>query len=401
MSRIKAFVVLGVVTALAATLGPATTASANHGAALSVEVGHFFSEPGDPPAETMAFLPEDITVHKGDTIKFFGEFHTATVLPTSVSDVDAWFAEEATAPDDPYAAIKLNPDNTTYPLKLFGDNPFYPRTDCGASDDPCTYIGDEVVDSGLLLSYFDFSGGPTVPPPNNGWSVTVDANPGDVFWVVCRLHPHMRMRIAVVNPNEDSTDQTEIDTAAQASITEDRRAASELHESLLATHSKRKVGGKNVWRAYGGFDTDRLALYDFYPRRVTLRKGDKVQWRFSALNHEVHTVTLSGKKAIKLANVSQPLLCDPNGDGESGGETDAGFPPACDPGVHEALLGARMIEAEGDGIVKSGKDLENSGIRGPLTGNVDPYVVKFVKGGSKYVYLCLIHPFMKATVKVR
>src|SRR5687767_10663428 len=106
--------------ALTAVLIPTSSAVANHEAVLTVPVGQFLE---GVPAESMRFFPDELTVHRGDTLKFMGEFHTATLLPTSVSDPSAWVADNAAGPEDPYAFLRSNPDNSQFPLKLLGDDP--------------------------------------------------------------------------------------------------------------------------------------------------------------------------------------------------------------------------------------------------------------------------------------
>ena len=123
---------LGAVLSLAAVVLPGSPAVANHDATLTIPVGQYLDSEGGPPAESMRFFPDEVTVHRGDTLKFMGDFHTATLLPTSVDDVGSWVADNAAGPDDPYAFIKSNPDNSDFPLKLLGDNPFMPRMDCGS-----------------------------------------------------------------------------------------------------------------------------------------------------------------------------------------------------------------------------------------------------------------------------
>jgi plastocyanin len=400
--RLRSFALLAAM-CIAAFALPVAGASAASNVTLNVKVGaYLFDErTGEgPPGESMRFFPADMSVHKGDTLVFSGDFHTATFMPTSATDPDAWIAENATTPDDPWSFLKSNPDNQAFPLKLMGDNPIFPPNACGAADDPCSYGGNDVLDSGLLFDYMDFS---QTPPTNPGFSVTVDANPGDTFWIYCRVHPKMRMRVAVVNQNEAATTQAQIDEYTQTTVTEDRRAATELDESLSATHESHMVDGKKVWTAYAGYDSDDFSLFSMYPRKLNVRRGQSVEWRFSTLNFEVHTVTLSGKKAFNLANKSQPILCDPNGDSESGGETETGFPPQCPEGaVHEAALGAKMLNPSGNGVVKGKKDLENSGVRGAGTPTKDPYKLKmaFAKGSS-LKYICLIHPDMTGVVTVK
>jgi plastocyanin len=387
--------------AMAAVLAPSTTASANHGATLTVPVGMFLDSDGGPPAESMRFFPDEVSVHRGDTLKFMGEFHTATLLPTSVEDPGDWTDENATEPEDPYAFLKPNPDNARYPLKLLGDNPFTPRADCGSASNPCLYSGDEVVDSGTLFAYADPPADENSPPTPTGFSVTIDAQQGDVVWVICRMHTRMTMKITVVGNNEDSTSQADIDSYVADTVAADRAEASSLHESMSNAHPSHMQGGKRVWEAYSGFDTETISLYDMYPARINIRRGDKIEWRFDSLGHEVHTVTFSGKRARRFANNAFAEVCDPNGDDESGGETPImSFPPMCDEGVHESLIAGRMVGEVGDGAVRGARDLANSGARGAgLPKN--PYVLKFPRKTDGYVYLCAIHPFMRGKVTFR
>ncbi len=406
-SNRKRFALFGVLTVMASMFVPSQSASANHNATLEIQVGAFLE---GAPAESMKFFPDDLTVHKGDTLKFVGEFHTATMLPTSVTDLDAWVADNATDLGDPYHLIQNNPDNTPLPWKLAGDDPFFPRADCGSPDNPCSYDGGSVQDSGLLFNYATFPD-PQGPPVFTGFNVTVDANPGDVFWVFCRVHPHMAMMVTVAGPQDDSTSQEDIDAAAADTIEEDSAAASALHSSLLNMRESRPgPRGSRVWQAYAGFDTEDFSLFGMYPRRLKIRKGDRVEWHFDELDHETHTVTHPVRKALRVVN-SEPILCDPNGDDESGGETPAdfseGFPPACPEGsAMEVIISTRFALESGDGVVRGQRDFENSGVGGVLGGSpargFASYRLRFAKPARKaYRYLCMIHPFMRGRVKVR
>ena len=403
MRKTTRWTALAAVMAMAAVLVPGSRAVANHRQTLTIPVGQFLDSDGGPPAESMRFFPEEVTVHKGDTLKFMGEFHTATLLPTSVEDVGAWVDDNATEPDDPYAFIKANPDNQEFPLKLLGDNPFAPRTDCGSPDNPCVYEGDAVVDSGTLFTYADPPADENSPPTPTGFSVTIDADAGDVVWVVCRMHTRMTMKVNVVANSADTTSQSDVDSYLADTVAADRAEAMTLHETLSNTHASHMEDGKKVWEAYAGYDGEHFSLLDMYPRRLRVKKGERVEWKFDTLSFEVHTVTFSNKKARRLARNGFAEVCDPNGDGTSGGETPVmSFPPMCDPGVHESLIGGRMLGEIGNGAVSGGRDLENSGARGAgLPRN--PYQLRFptVTSDKGVLFLCAIHPFMRGRVSVK
>jgi plastocyanin len=384
---------------------PGGAASANHEATLKIQVGAYLNS---APAETMRFYPGELNVHQGDTLNFYGEFHTATMIPSSYATPAEWKAAKATNPGDEWHGIVDNPDNVAIPWKLLGDNLFSPRADCGSAEDPCEYTGSTELDSGLLLSYLQFTD-PDQPPANPGFSVTIDAAAGTSFWVVCRIHPNMTMKVNVVDDAAASHSQEEIDAAKAASIDTDDSAAGALHEQLQTMkESTRLPNGKREWKAYAGYDTANFALFDLYPSRLKLRKGDKVRYEFAQLYHESHTATHPTSHVLE--NPFEAPLCDPNGDDESGGETLANFNgpfPSCSEGqAFELALPAANFTESGDGVVTGLSDLENSGVGGQLGGSpgrgMDPYVLSFTKPSKKlYRFVCYIHPDMRNAVKVK
>lgn len=406
MSKRSKFAALTAAALVSSLLIPAQPATANHNATLDIDVG---ADLEGAPGVSMKFLPEEITVHRGDTLKFDGFDHTATMLPASVgdseADAEAWIADNAGEIGDPYHFIHNNPDYSPGPWKADGvlRNP-----DCGDPDDRCSYTGADVVDSGFLANYVEFP--QNGPPVFNGFNVTVDANPGDSFWVFCRVHPHMLMKVTVVTPSTASSTQEQIDASRDATVAADSAAARDLHRDLLTRReSTRRSNGTRVWKAWSGFDTEDFSLYAMYPRQLNLKRGDRVRWEFNQLHHETHTVTHPPKRGLRIAN-NEPVLCDPNGDGTAGGETPAdfsqGFPPTCPAGSElEFIITETFALQQGDQVVRSHRDFANSGIRGqladPPASGLNPYTLRFAKRSRKaYKYICLIHPFMRGRIKV-
>jgi plastocyanin len=401
-SKLAALAAAALVSSL---LLPAMPATANHAATLEVTVGKFHRR---VPAESHRFFPAEMTVHRGDSLEFVGEFHTATLMPASVgdseADADAWIADNAGDIGDPWHFINNNPDYAPAPYKVNG---FTRNPDCGDANDRCSYTGSSVVDSGVLFTYSDFS---TNPPTINGFNVVVDANVGDSFWVFCRVHPHMRMKVTVVADTAASTTQQEINDYTETTMAADRDAAMDLHSDLLARHeSTRRPNGTRVWKAWAGYDTEDFSLFAMYPRRLNIKRGDRVRWRFSQLHHETHTVTHPTKRGLRVSN-NEPLLCDPNGDDTAGGETQPdfsqGFPPTCPQGSElEFGITENFALQQGNQSVRRHSDFESSGLRGqladPPAAGFDSYSLKFVKPSSKaYKYICMLHFNMRGRIKV-
>ena len=406
MSKRSKLAALASAVLVSSLLLPSTPATANHDATLEVTVGAFHQR---APAESERFFPEEMTVHRGDTLKFVGEFHTATFLPASVgdteADLDAWVADNGGDIGDPHHFIANNPDYSPGPFKING---FTANPDCGMPSDPCSYNGNATLESGVLFNYTDFS---TNPPTAAGFNVEVDANPGDSFWVFCRVHgAGMQMKVTVVNPNDASTTQQQIDDSTEATLAADEAAAMDLHRDLITRREfTRRPNGTRVWQAWAGFDTEDFSLFAMYPRQLNLKRGDKVRWNFDQLHHETHTVTQPRGRALQVVN-NEPIFCDPNGDDTAGGETPATFSqtagPTCPAGTEiEFIITETFALPQGDGVVRRHRDFENSGVRGhlgdPPAPGFAPYTLKFAKRSRKaYKYTCLIHPFMRGRVKV-
>jgi len=209
-----------------------------------------------------------------------------------------------------------------------------------------------------------------------------------------------------VASTETATTQAEIDTYARQKVNHDARAASRLHRSLLATSST-PTGG--VVQAYAGYDGPHCALDFFYPSKIVLRKGQRVQWHFDKLAFEDHTVTFPGKKALWVAINSGVPVCDPDGDAgtmpdQPADMTATTLATVCPGGASQIELDIdpRFAPPAGDGVVTSTRDFESSGIEGANVGNTTAFTLRFrartVNG--PYTFRCMIHPFMRGKVIV-
>lgn len=369
---------------------PATPAAA--ATTYEVEVGRWLE---GAPAESMRFLPGSIDVHRGDVLHFAGlGFHTATLLPVGDGPVE-WFDTMARpGTSDPYAVVQPDPDDGSY---KFSVPAFMPSSStCGAPTQPaCPFDGTSLLNSGVFSGALDFS-------------ATVTAAVGSSFYVVCVIHgPKMRMRVNVVARSEAASNPADLAAANEAAIEQDTDSAVALDEKFgaLRTWHARPDGSK-VWDAWAGVETDHVALYAMYPRKLVLDQGDTVQWHFDSLNFELHSATFPLSTGKEIRRGSFVPSCDPDGDGGPGPDTapvlDA--PPFCaDPSQLEIDVDPRFIPVGGNGTFR-GADLESSGVRGSLSPlGDDNYDLTFARpsGEEPFKYLCVIHPWMRGRVVVR
>lgn len=364
----------------------------------TVEVG---GEVEGAPGESMRFFPSSISVHDGDTITFVGGFHTATLLPSDTgagrparTDVQGWIDANASGIGEPYNFITLDPDDGPGALKANNAAAFGPGI-CGTPTAPCTFDGGEVVNSGVLF----FS--------PEGFTTEVSGDAGDVFWAICLVHPHMRMKITIVADDAAATTQEGIDSAKATTLAADSDLAQAVHSRLSTRQSKHKLAnGTVVWDAWAGYDTHHVTLFGMYPKRLSLRKGDRVRWHFSQLVNEFHTVTFPLAQGLEIANEAFVPGCDPDGDSGTSPDTPptSEAPPFCDdPTQLEFDIPSEFALPSGNGRVTSQTDFENSAARGANVTSNAAYDLRFPQpsGKTPYKYLCLVHPGMRGKVFVK
>lgn len=386
----------------AALLAVGPVASASH-ATITIPVGAVLGGE-NLPAESMRFLgPDTITVHQGDRITFdFRGFHTATLLPAGVG-ADDWLADNA-SPTGAFGFASVDPDEGA---GAFKDN--FPavaepsQQGCGgAGQAPCQYGGDAVLNSGA-------------PHEEGPFTITINAEAGTSFWVVCLIHHHMRKRIRVVADAASATAQSTIDQVARDQRERDRDWAAATHTKYSDRRTSHETAaGRRVWDAWAGVDSRFVSLYAFYPKRLTISKGDLVRWRFDQLVHEDHTVSMPEPGIFFRLAFDQPV-CDPDGDGGAGPDTEPNFDdqtgePRCAEGsTLELDVSHDFWGGAGNGVLSGAADVEHSGIRGaqaedlsPPAAGIDSFDVRFgAKSGNKpFKYFCFLHP-MEGTVAVQ
>lgn len=398
--RVVAALSLAALTAGLLTVGPAATAS--H-ASITIQTGAALGGQ-NLPAESMRFFgPDTITVHQGDRITFdFRGFHTATLLPAGVG-VDDWLAENAT-PTGHHGFAVTDPDEPgEYKDNFPGVVSPSDATCGGAEQSPCSYTGDDVLNSGAPLEL------------GQTFTAAVNAEPGQTFWVVCLIHHNMRKRIRVVADPASATPQSAIDEIARDQKARDLDWAEATHTKYSNRRTSHETAaGRRVWDAWAGVDSRFVSLLAFYPKRLSIGKGDVVRWRFDSLVHEDHTVSMPDPQIFFRLEFDQPQ-CDPDGDQGTQPDNEPEFDqqtgePICPEGsTLEFDLSDQFWGGTGNGVLSGPNDAEHSGIRGaqaeeltPPAAGIGSFDVRFgAKSGNKpFKYFCFIHTGMEGSVAV-
>ena len=390
-TRLTAALVAGGTTA-ALVLAPGTGAQAA-GTALTINVGSGATVHG-VVLEGMRFgAPDTISVHRGDILTFnFEGFHTATLAPAGIG-ADDWRLDH-TGPGGDYALLQSDADDPQ-PAFEFNKRVLFPSAQgCGTTSAPCNYNGNSVVNSGAPISSQTFS-------------VTVDANPGSTFWVLCLVHEMMQMRVRVVPNGSATTTQAQINGTESAVNAQQREEAAAVINRLQKPTRHKIAGGHFVWDAYSGYDGSGWGLNAMFPTTLRIRKGDTVRWHFAQLLGNVHTVTFPRSTAIALSNkdfAGQNVVCEgPSGDTAA----DAPPPAFCSSGPQNAEFVIRSIGVLPQGGHKyfgTKTGLRSSGVRGPDGLTTRPYDLRFMRVSPKkgFRYACAVHgAMMSGTVIVR
>lgn len=395
MKKKKTLAALGVVCLVASLTLAAPSASADHNGTYNIQIGARL--PGG--AESMRFFPSSLKVHEGDQLHYTsGGFHTATLLPVGESAQD-WVDANASTQDQPFSHYRFDPDDGVGDLKENVDALIQNRDDCGpfTGGTPCDFDGVTVLNSGVAFE------GPL------DFTAIVNAPAGNSFWVVCLIHPHMRMKVTVVPDLDPTTTQGEIDANRSAKIAQDTDAALALDAKYEAKQTKHRTrSGRMVWDVWQGVDSHWVSLPETYPKRLNIKKGQRVRWHFDQLIYETHSATFPLDEQRWFADIETfNLVCDPDGDGGPGPDTpgDEQDPEICPGGISEVEVDfeAKSAQGTGDGVVNN-QGLQNSGIRGVGTQSFESYDVKFAKksGRKPYTFFCFFHgPKMFTRVNVR
>lgn len=385
----------------AATLLPVSPAHA--ALTFDVEVGRFFDE-ADHTAESMRFYPSSIRIASGDTLHFSTEsFHGVTLLPAG-TEAAAWTAEHAGA-GGAWSAFVRDADEGARGAKM-NSRVASPSSPCGwPGQSPCEFDGrgdDELdpLNSGLAL----FPTGSGVETRELSFSVTITADPGDTIFAVDPLHPAMTMRIDVVGSFAERSDLGGLQSASEAQFAADAERAAALDRTYSRKRVKKVVKGKTVWQAWAGVEEPGISLRRFYPRKLTIKRGNRVKWVFSKDLYEAHSVTFPRSRAVGLAESFPEIACDQDGEEGTSPDTQPSSPefPFCSSGELEVDVPPAFVTASGDGAVKKASDFETSGARGAsFAPTKRAYELAFPNKSAKsgFTYACPIHEAAHAPMR--
>lgn len=396
--------------ATAVVAGPTPASAAQQ--TLSMEIQHFLgSEPGAQgvPAFSQRFMAPQtgITVHKGDNLRFTGEFATAVAIPVN-TDPAAWLQEHASFGGD-FALQIRDPDEGLTSFKYNLRVIFPTASNCGPTGaPPCVYDGSTALGSGALFNF------PASEESPGGFTMTINANPGNFFYLVNPVNPPIApLKVTVVSESETATTQADIDSAATTLIGQDVLTATNLYETYANRHRFTRKNGHKIWKAWAGVDGPGVSVFDEFPSNLNVKKGDKVRVQFDQLIYEIHTGTFPKSLANEISGEDFAAVCDPDGDGGGAPDTAATFDeagnPSCPQGTQlEADSTPRLIATIGNGVWNAGNDGESSGARSPLlpsppTAGAAPFDVKFGSGTADTTvkWACAVHPFMVAKINVK
>lgn len=416
----RLLVVLAVVALLGAACGDddddtgsaTTTTAAEAGGGITVEVDSSDSSLG---IAALAYFPQAVTVHAGDTVTFHsndtGEPHTVTLggiidtglkafaaLPDDIKNADEPPSEEDVAklPADVQKNIQdtLALDTKLPPLLPDGPgdanqlaaNPCFqatgdpnPEAACPKGEQPAFDGTQTVYNSGYLSDDAEFE-----------VALADDIAPG-TYNFMCLLHRQgMTGTITVVDEGTDVPSADEVATSATEEL--ESRFVSKLRplaQQLGSLTADKAVAGSPPLES----DPDlEASLNVFGPKEASIKAGGSVTWTVAG----PHTIAIDVPQDAQGAFVQSPdgawhanekAFAPVGGAGQPQGDPNAP-PPAED--APPVLI---------DGGTYSGTGFHSSGIILSFGAPVYQYKLTFAKAGT-YEIQCQIHPDMKGSVKV-
>ena len=340
------------------------------------------------------FFPRTIAVHRGATIRFdIQGFHTATLVPAGPGPgtIRANMGLVKSDTDD----TTPNPNGSTH-TELNLASVFPIPGGCGSASSPCTFNGTSPVSTGAPLS------GPVAP-----LNVKITA-PIGFYRFVCLIHPKMQGWLAVVPKELHPTTAAELSAKVAAQITADkaRGFAAEAAASKAAIHLN--ADGTRTWTLTAGTGSPDgfVTVLEMLPRKVTIKKGDKVTWVSRSVN-EPHTVTFPNDLQTDMLPMCEnggtdvpavPTVIPPTGPQDfscNGGPPDeVEFAPGN--GVNHVTSPSTVADS---GLIASSAEL--AGFSLPSTAAKSRWTATFAGAAAgTYHYVCQIHEGMAGTIVV-
>ena len=423
---------LGLAAVLMLALAPASAAAKPATGPHTLVIGVDHPDPANqqpfPPFnrvfEYTDFFSREVTIHSGDSLDFRvapGAFHIVAlatnervaraVYPVALADTDHDGADQATGSG--VAKVNFGPSN--FPIlggsthgggQIFVNNGFGPPV-CGAAalgQSPCTFRGGDDVEVIGPTPGFDSQGSPAFV--DQVVNVTAGSGEYDYF---CYIHPGMRGHLRVVDADDHTTTQNEVDARAQDQFAADQARA------LAAERIANRVsfsGGAPGTRTYRvqvgvGSPTGHFAIDEILPNQpLHLVPGDTVSYIW-ADPHNVHSVAFPS---------TSPQLPEPFGF-DCGPQPPfyIGVPPT--PGAPPPAVCLEPGDSQPEGVGDPGNappgtllsrptQLVDAGLRVGTAYGVTPSSQSWWLGTGQttaagaYRFQCTVHDWMQGTLDV-
>lgn len=414
MSRFCA--VLAVVALFAAGCGGdddegATTATTGGGQAgaqsVTVEVD---GKVGDLPMGAIAYFPEAVTLHPGDTVRFHsnhtGEPHTVTFGTVVDESMKAFnqLPDEIKNADEPPDPSKLTDEQKAQVAEVgaldealptllpegAGDanqlsaNPCYAATAPADTEKACPTAQQPAFDGRLAVYNSGFL------PKGEVFEVELadDLAPG-TYNYFCLLHREgMTGTITVVPEGQKAQTAEEVQQAAEKGLEETAAQLRPQFEQLEETPADTPIAGQPP--AEGEEEKGSGFLAPLSPEKMSVPVGTSVTWSVFG----PHTVSFNAPEDARGIMVR---ALDGTWHANQKATAPAGGPGAPPPPEGEPAPDAKPILV--DGGTFDGSGFKSSGLILSFGPPGYQYKVTFTKAGTYKVH-CLIHPDMEGTVKV-
>ena len=340
-------------------------------------------------AAFLAYFPNNVTVHPGDTVDFkemwTGEPHSVTMGTLVDAGLAAQDAVKGDAEAPAFAKLPTmipegpgdaNP-NAVNPCFLdTGDPATYKTKPCPTFTQP-EFTGKQAYySSGFLPKDKTF-----------GVKLAEDIAPG-TYRFYCNLHgASMQGAIKVAAKGDDIPSVDDVTKAAQTQLD---KAVATVKPNADRIKSSYKAGG--IVTAGISSDDGTNMVNEFLPASVDAKVGQKVTWGIIgfhsvAFNAPVASQTdvVQGKDG--LYHLNQQTFAPAGGPPAIGGKAAAPIP-----------MGPFKV-AVVDGGPYGGTGFKSSGAGPSFPPTLAGYSVTFTKAGT-YPYLCTVHPGMGGVVKV-
>jgi plastocyanin len=377
---------------LAASVVAPTVASAGS-APLTISADRAAAIPAGHEWSYNDFFPRTLSVQRGSTIRFSIQgFHTATLLPAGQSASNALKTLGLLKADSDDTT--LNPNGSTHTEENLGA--LFPIPGgCGSPSSPCTFNGSSPVSSGAPLA------GP-LPAMN----VKVTA-PVGFYRYICLIHPNMSGWLAVVPSAFHTTTAAELRARVGAQIRADK-AAGFAAERRANVATSTVSGGVRTWKMTAGTGSPdgHVAVNEMLPRRLDIKKGDKITWVSRSIN-EPHTVTFPTDLMTEMAVLCEngatdtpatPTVIPPTGPQDF--SCNGGPPDEIEMGGGNGVtLVTSSTTVADSGIIASAAELAAFGL--PTTAAKARWTASFAGAArTTYHYVCQIHDGMAGVVVV-